>query len=1065
MKRIVVLLCLLSVLWPGTAQTFIRSLPTSTNLTSSTKVPVDDATYGTRAVTLNNLLSGAATNATLLAAITNVVEGTATALLGSKLDATNGTAVNLTVDGAKPTLYVTNVAAMRALTGLSDGQLVQTAGRTTPGYGGATFLWTTGLTTTTNLGTVFDLTAGGTGRFTLAHGDPGDIRLWGAIPGIGDDAPAIQAAVDSLTASTYGGQTKPRIFIPSGNWTIGSTITATNPIALIGEAVEATPATVTAYALNGSILDSTIADGSPVLSFTGEWNGVSAYAIQSIEIQNIGIDGSGLDGDGVWFNNPGSLADVRINRLIVRGVGGSGLRLGDGSKTNSPRPGYTELKNIRVYGALRDGIEISSAQIQTVAMDFENLYANSCGRWSFNFKGISFNGRGLVENNAAQLQSGGSLRLFNVTDSTLINCYFEGAGRATSAGLSLTPIFTGKGMSLEGAVNTTFIGCVVDSPAGDLTTAANAGLIHLTSSTTGNGFTTTDSQGNRFINTRLLAYASRVSAPTATSVGSGGSMGSGNYRYRVTFVYTNDTRGAWESPLAASSQATVRCVATDSVSLTSIPLGTTLGSGANTNAVIARKIYRTDSGGSTWKYLATVADNTTTTYTDTAAAGVSAADYQFHILASSIASPNEFHSTTVQTVPLVSDGSLDNRFNSIFESDANYNAQIWAGRGTFNGAYGVNDVASRRFVGADHNGLYLRTGRTANEIKHFEELNIAYDSAFPSGNRWVSYATDSTSTLNSLSIGGGVSSSYAATDITFYTAANNATTTGTARLTLSSSGQATFSGGITAQSTYAGSGSVTLDNATPYRIKDSGGTARNVANITSGNTVQFGNTSYVTRLYGDNTTGVIMGSPDGAGPSALSMGRVNVADAGNPLRNSRPFIFESSKYSGGAETVYNSNIYGSQDSTTPTASLYFTVMGTNRMRLKSDGTLLIGSVNRTLDGVEYYEVALSDETTAITTGTAKVTVRAPFALTVTAVRASLSTASTSGNPAIDINEGGVSIFSTTLTIDANEKTSTTAATAAVISDTAIADDAELTFDIDTAGTGAKGLKVRIYYTR
>jgi hypothetical protein len=111
-----------------------------------------------------------------------------------------------------------------------------------------------------------------------------------------------------------------------------------------------------------------------------------------------------------------------------------------------------------------------------------------------------------------------------------------------------------------------------------------------------------------------------------------------------------------------------------------------------------------------------------------------------------------------------------------------------------------------------------------------------------------------------------------------------------------------------------------------------------------------------------------------------------------------------------------------------------------------------------------YEFTLSDETTDITTGTAKFTWRAPFAMTITGVRASLSTASSSGNPAIDINEGGVSIFSTTLTIDANERTSTTAATAAVISDSAIADDAEITFDIDTAGTGAKGLKIKIYYT-
>lgn len=112
-----------------------------------------------------------------------------------------------------------------------------------------------------------------------------------------------------------------------------------------------------------------------------------------------------------------------------------------------------------------------------------------------------------------------------------------------------------------------------------------------------------------------------------------------------------------------------------------------------------------------------------------------------------------------------------------------------------------------------------------------------------------------------------------------------------------------------------------------------------------------------------------------------------------------------------------------------------------------------------------YPVAVSDESTAITTGTAKVTFRMPCAVTLTAVRASLSTASSSGNPAIDINEGGVSIFSTTLTIDSGEKTSTTAVTPAVISDANLADDAEITVDIDTAGTGAKGLKIVLIGTR
>lgn len=108
---------------------------------------------------------------------------------------------------------------------------------------------------------------------------------------------------------------------------------------------------------------------------------------------------------------------------------------------------------------------------------------------------------------------------------------------------------------------------------------------------------------------------------------------------------------------------------------------------------------------------------------------------------------------------------------------------------------------------------------------------------------------------------------------------------------------------------------------------------------------------------------------------------------------------------------------------------------------------------------ECIAIAVSDETTAITTGTAKVTFRMPYAFTVTAVRASLSTASSSGLPTFDINESGTTILSTKLSIDANEKTSTTAATAAVISDTALADDAEITIDIDVAGTGAKGAKV------
>lgn len=111
-------------------------------------------------------------------------------------------------------------------------------------------------------------------------------------------------------------------------------------------------------------------------------------------------------------------------------------------------------------------------------------------------------------------------------------------------------------------------------------------------------------------------------------------------------------------------------------------------------------------------------------------------------------------------------------------------------------------------------------------------------------------------------------------------------------------------------------------------------------------------------------------------------------------------------------------------------------------------------------------IACSDETSNLTTGAAKVTFRAPHAMTITGVRANVNTASSGAAVEVDINDGGVSIFSTPLTIDAGEETSVTAATPAVISDASIADDAEITIDIDAVGsTPAKGLKIHIYYTR
>lgn len=125
--------------------------------------------------------------------------------------------------------------------------------------------------------------------------------------------------------------------------------------------------------------------------------------------------------------------------------------------------------------------------------------------------------------------------------------------------------------------------------------------------------------------------------------------------------------------------------------------------------------------------------------------------------------------------------------------------------------------------------------------------------------------------------------------------------------------------------------------------------------------------------------------------------------------------------------------------------------------------VFIDDIDGAPNDIESLVIGASDETTALTAGTSKLKFRIPYAFTVTAVRASLSTAQASGNIfTVDVNDSGTSILSTKLTIDNTETTSTTAATPFVISDASLADDAEVTIDIDQIGNGsAKGLKVTL----
>lgn len=92
--------------------------------------------------------------------------------------------------------------------------------------------------------------------------------------------------------------------------------------------------------------------------------------------------------------------------------------------------------------------------------------------------------------------------------------------------------------------------------------------------------------------------------PTVALAGAGaGNVNSGAHRYRVTFVTADgETEGGTISAAVTTTAGDGR------VSVSAIPLG---GS-----AVTSRKLYRTAAGGSTYLLLATISNNTATTYAD-----------------------------------------------------------------------------------------------------------------------------------------------------------------------------------------------------------------------------------------------------------------------------------------------------------------------------------------------------------------------------------------------------------------------------------------------------------------
>jgi len=117
-----------------------------------------------------------------------------------------------------------------------------------------------------------------------------------------------------------------------------------------------------------------------------------------------------------------------------------------------------------------------------------------------------------------------------------------------------------------------------------------------------------------------------------------------------------------------------------------------------------------------------------------------------------------------------------------------------------------------------------------------------------------------------------------------------------------------------------------------------------------------------------------------------------------------------------------------------------------------------------------FRLPCSDQaTTDIAAATNVHRMRMPYSMLLSEVRATLNVAQSSGTVlTVDVKQNGTSIFTTTLTIDNNENTSTTAATPYVlVNPNTFLDDGDLvSVDVTQVGSsGARGLEVQLIGSR
>lgn len=138
-----------------------------------------------------------------------------------------------------------------------------------------------------------------------------------------------------------------------------------------------------------------------------------------------------------------------------------------------------------------------------------------------------------------------------------------------------------------------------------------------------------------------------------------------------------------------------------------------------------------------------------------------------------------------------------------------------------------------------------------------------------------------------------------------------------------------------------------------------------------------------------------------------------------------------------------------------------TLLGLGALATQSSITASQISDPTNVKSIESLEVACSNETTVLTTGTSVVTFWIPYNFTATQVFIANGNASSSGIVTTNLKQNGTTVFSTNPSIGASQNTSLagSGSVAAVLSVTSYNQGDKMTVDITAAGTGTTGLKL------